>query len=54
MKGPNQYHIRREEVQVKASDLLSTATPGKVTEAGIRANASAALHYVANWVGGLG
>lgn len=54
MKGPNQYHIRREEVNVTALDLLNTNVPGKITEGGIRENASAALSYVANWVGGLG
>jgi len=54
MKGPNQYHIRREEVNVTALDLLNTNVPGKITEKGIRENASAALSYVANWVGGLG
>ena len=54
MKGPNQLHVRREEVNVTALDLLNTNVPGKITEGGIRENASAALSYVANWVGGLG
>merc|ERR1712230_134198 len=54
MPGPNQYHIRREEVQVTALDLLNTNVPGQITEGGIRSNLSAMLVYVANWVGGLG
>ncbi|GAA96247.1 hypothetical protein E5Q_02911 [Mixia osmundae IAM 14324] len=54
MKGPNQYYIRREEVQVTALDLLNNNVPGQITEAGIRGNVSAALKYVANWTAGLG
>jgi len=54
MKGPNQYHVRREEVRVSAMDLLNPNVPGEITEAGIRSNISAALQYCANWVGGLG
>lgn len=49
-----QYHIRREEVNVTALDLLNTNVPGSITEEGIRSNCSALLHYCANWVGGLG
>ena len=54
MPGPNQYHIRREDVHVSALDLLNTNVPGRITEAGIRGNLSALLVYVGNWVGGLG
>jgi malate synthase len=54
MKGPNQYHIRREEVNVTALDLLNTNVPGQVTEGGIRANASAAIVYCASWLAGVG
>lgn len=54
MPGPNQYHIRREDVHVSALDLLNTNVPGRITEAGIRSNLSALLVYVGNWVGGLG
>ncbi|ORY47200.1 malate synthase, partial [Leucosporidium creatinivorum] len=49
-----QYHIRREEVKVTALDLLNTNVPGGITEAGVRSNCMALLHYCANWVGGLG
>lgn len=54
MLGPNQYYVRREEVTVTANDLLDPAVPGKITEAGARANASALLGYCANWVKGNG
>jgi malate synthase len=52
MLGPNQYHVRREEVRVGAADLLNTAVPGQLTEAGVRENVSTALAYVAAWIGG--
>lgn len=41
MLGPNQYHIRREEVVVTAADLLNTKVPGKITADGVKANISA-------------
>ncbi|TIC35273.1 malate synthase [Wallemia mellicola] len=54
MLGPNQYHIRREEVQVSAADLLNTNVPGEITEAGVHENASAALAYCSAWISGNG
>jgi malate synthase len=36
-----QYHIRREDVNVKPEDLVSSDVPGKITKAGIVGNASA-------------
>ncbi|KAE8214852.1 hypothetical protein CF319_g4724 [Tilletia indica] len=55
MLGPNQYHVRREEVNVTALDLLnSNITGGKITEEGIRSNVAALLGYCTHWVGGLG
>ena len=45
MVGPNQYHVRREEVNVSALDLLNTNVEGTISEGGIRANVSAALSY---------
>ena len=43
MLGPNQYHVRREEVKVGAADLLSTKdlSGKKITEEGVRGNVSA-------------
>lgn len=54
MPGPNQYHIRREDVHVTALDLLNTNVPGGISEDGVRGNCMALLHYCANWVAGLG
>jgi malate synthase len=54
MLGPNQYHVRREEVKVAAADLLNTTVPGKITEQGVRSNVSCALAYTAAWMGGNG
>ncbi|KAH7099034.1 malate synthase [Auriculariales sp. MPI-PUGE-AT-0066] len=54
MHGPNQYHIRREDVQVTAADLLSTRVPGALTEEGVKSNVEAALAYSAAWVSGNG
>ncbi|KAG1825699.1 malate synthase [Suillus subaureus] len=54
MLGPNQYHVRREDVKVAATDLLSSNVPGKITEDGIRSNVSVALAYCGAWIGGNG
>ncbi|KAG1908329.1 malate synthase [Suillus fuscotomentosus] len=54
MLGPNQYHVRREDVKVAAADLLSSNVSGKITEDGIRSNVSVALAYCGAWIGGNG
>ncbi|KIM83282.1 hypothetical protein PILCRDRAFT_819533 [Piloderma croceum F 1598] len=54
MLGPNQYHIRREDVKVSANDLLNTVVPGKITEKGVRSNVSTCLGYCGAWIGGNG
>ena len=54
MVGPNQYHIRREDVRVTAADLLNTTVPGKITTAGVRGSVATSLAYSAAWVGGNG
>jgi malate synthase len=52
---PNQLDRQRPEVSVTASDLLNVAaTPGGVTEAGLRNNISVALQYLSAWLGGTG
>jgi len=52
---PNQLDRQRPEVTVTAGDLLNVAaTPGGVTEAGLRNNISVALQYLAAWLGGIG
>ncbi len=52
---PNQLDRRREDVHVTADQLLDVAaTPGDVTEAGLRTNISVALRYLESWLRGGG
>jgi malate synthase len=52
---PNQLDKVREDVHVTAEQLLDVAaTPGEVTEAGLRNNVSVAIQYLAAWLDGLG
>jgi malate synthase len=52
---PNQLDRQRDDVDVSAEALLDVkATPGAVTEAGLRNNVAVALHYLAAWLGGNG
>jgi malate synthase len=52
---PNQLERLREDVTTRASDLVNVAaTPGEVTEAGVRANVSVGIRYIAAWLQGVG
>ncbi|XVQ13394.1 malate synthase A [Spirillospora sp. CA-255316] len=52
---PNQRERLREDVRVSAADLLNVAaTPGDITEAGLRNNIDVALRYLATWLDGAG
>jgi malate synthase len=52
---PNQIDRQRPEVEVSAADLLNfAATPGQVTEAGLRMNISVAIQYIESWLRGTG
>jgi len=52
---PHQKERRREEVHVKAADLLDIRVPGgQVTQAGFRNNISVALQYMDSWLRGVG
>jgi malate synthase len=52
---PNQKDRLREEVRVARASLLDVKVPdGGVTEAGVRANVSVALAYLASWLDGNG
>lgn len=52
---PNQIDCKREEVAVTAADLLNVkATPGAVTEAGLRNNISVSIQYLESWLRGVG
>jgi malate synthase len=51
----NQVGRQRDEVSVAAADLLDVAaTPGEVTEEGIRLNVSVGIQYIASWLNGVG
>ena len=52
---PNQLERRRDDVQVTADELLDlAATPGAITEGGLRTNVSVGFQYVSFWLGGRG
>ena len=52
---PNQLERLREDVSVEASDLLNVAaTPGEVTDDGVRTNVSVGIRYLAAWLSGTG
>jgi len=53
--APNQLERRREDVQVTADDLLDLpATPGKITDAGLRTDVNVGFQYVSFWLTGRG
>lgn len=54
MPNANQKDKLREDVHIVAADLLKVPTDGSITEAGVRNNVSAALHYMAAWLAGNG
>ena len=52
---PNQLDNLREDIEVTAEQLLDvSATPGQVTEVGLRANISVGVQYLAAWLKGSG
>jgi malate synthase len=52
---PNQKDRLRAEVEASARDLVDVRIPGgRVTEAGVRANVSVGLAYLASWLAGNG
>jgi malate synthase len=54
-ESPNQIEVTRDDVSVTAADLLNVAaTPGDVTEVGLRSNISVGIQYLHAWLGGLG
>jgi malate synthase len=55
MLTPNQIFVRREDVSVRAKDLLNTSVPGgKITEKGIKENLEVGLLYCEAWLRGIG
>lgn len=53
MPGPNQIHVKREDVRIAAKDLLE-ATVGQMTHAGLRANVDIGIQYLEAWLNGNG
>lgn len=52
---PNQKEFIKSNVTITAGDLLNIkATPGAVTEAGLRNNISVAIQYLERWLAGTG
>jgi malate synthase len=52
---PNQLEQLRGDVSVDAADLLNvSATPGAVTDEGVRTNVSVGIRYLASWLSGTG
>ncbi len=52
---PNQVERLRDDVSVGAAELLALdATPGEVTEAGLRSNVNVAIQYLSSWLRGNG
>lgn len=56
MPQSNQLHVRREDVNVTAADLISTQgfEKGAITEKGLRLNVNIALLYMEAWLRGNG
>jgi malate synthase len=54
MPTPNQMHVRREDVNITANDLLNMNVAGKITEEGIRKNLDIGLSYMEAWIRGVG
>ena len=53
VRGANQLHVLREDVNVTASDLLSVPE-GEITAAGLRANVDIGVQYLESWLRGVG
>nr|WP_245302165.1 malate synthase A [Symbiobacterium terraclitae] len=52
---PNQIDRQRPDVSVTAADLLNfAATPGAVTEEGLRLNLNVGIQYIESWLRGVG
>jgi malate synthase len=52
---PNQVDRQRDDVDVGAPELLDVAaTPGAITEAGLRNNVNVGIQYISSWLRGNG
>ncbi len=53
LDGANQLHVKREDVEVSAEELIAPCA-GSITEAGLRGNLNVAIRYMAAWLDGQG
>jgi malate synthase len=53
MPGPDQLHVKRDDVRVTAADLLRVPE-GAITDAGLRQNIRVGVQYIEAWLGGNG
>ncbi len=52
---PNQLERQRDDVSVTAEQLLDAkATPGEITEGGVRSNVEVGIRYIESWLRGVG
>ncbi len=54
MPGANQIERKRDEVNVKAAELLAFGPAGPITEQGLRTNVNVSLQYMGSWLAGQG
>ena len=54
MKRPNQIDRKREDVTVRAADILSFGPESPITEQGLRTNVSVGIQYIEAWLRGSG
>jgi malate synthase len=53
--APNQLRRARDDVRVSAAELLDLgATPGAITEGGLRTDVNVGFQYISFWLGGRG
>jgi malate synthase len=53
--APNQLERKRDDVHVAAADLLNlSATPGAITEKGLRTDVNVGFQYISFWLTGRG
>ncbi|HEY6280355.1 MAG TPA: malate synthase A [Burkholderiales bacterium] len=54
MPTPSQIHKNRDDVTVKAADLLAFGPEKPITEHGLRMNINVGLQYLGSWLAGVG
>jgi malate synthase len=54
MPTPNQIHKNRDDITVRAADLLVFGPEKPITEHGLRMNINVGLQYLGSWLAGVG